>query len=115
MAAMHRFDVLIVGMGPAGIAAACAAAESGREVGIVDDNPREGGQIWRGEAAKRTSKQAVDWIARFRASRVSTLPETRIVAAPEPHLLHAEHGDDHVELQYEKLILATGARERFLP
>lgn len=115
MTTLQRFDVLIVGMGPAGIAAACSAAESGREVGIVDDNPREGGQIWRGEAAKPTSKQAATWIARFRASRVKTLAETRIVAAPDPHVLYAEYGDDHVELQYEKLILATGARERFLP
>src|SRR3954469_3350475 len=70
----HRFDVLIVGMGPAGIAAACAAAESGRRVGVVDDNPREGGQIWRGEANR--------WIARFQASRLEILRETRVVDSP---------------------------------
>jgi len=111
----RRFDVLIVGMGPAGIGAACAAAESGLEVGIVDDNPHEGGQIWRGEAAKPSSKLAAMWIARFRAARVETLSETRVVDAPGPGMLLAECGDAPLELQYGKLILATGARERFLP
>jgi len=111
----RRFDVLIIGMGPAGIAAACAAAESALQVGIVDDNPREGGQIWRGEAPKPTSKLAARWIARFQAARIETLSETRVVDAPGPGVLHAESGEAVLELQYGKLILATGARERFLP
>jgi NADPH-dependent 2,4-dienoyl-CoA reductase/sulfur reductase-like enzyme len=46
--AMTRsFDVLVVGAGPVGIAAAVCAAEEGREVALVDENPRPGGQIWR--------------------------------------------------------------------
>ncbi len=112
MLTQRRFDVLIVGMGPAGIAAACAAAASGFDVGIVDDNPREGGQIWRGGAP---SKLAADWIARFRAARIERLSETRVVDAPEAGVLRAECVDGPVDLRYSKLILATGARERFLP
>jgi len=42
-------DVLVVGAGPAGIAAACAAAEAGREVAVVDNSPWLGGQVWRSE------------------------------------------------------------------
>ena len=42
--------VLVVGGGPAGMAAAARAAECGLRVGIVDDNLRLGGQIWRGES-----------------------------------------------------------------
>src|SRR6266852_3395074 len=112
MLTQRRFDVLIVGMGPAGIAAACAAAAGGLDVGIVDDNPREGGQIWRGEAP---SKLATDWITRFRAARVEMLSETRVVDAPAAGVLYAERADAPIELRYGKLILATGARERFLP
>ncbi|HEV2213849.1 MAG TPA: FAD-dependent oxidoreductase, partial [Terracidiphilus sp.] len=41
------FETLIVGAGPAGIAAAVTAAERGARVGLVDDNPAAGGQIWR--------------------------------------------------------------------
>ena len=115
MAALPRFDVLIVGMGPAGIAAACAAAESGLRVAAVDDNPREGGQIWRGESLRPASKHAAGWIARFRAARIEVLPQTRIFDAPEPGVFCVEREDGFAELRYQKLILATGARERFLP
>ena len=42
-----RCDILILGSGPAGLAAALAAASCGKQVVILDDNPRPGGQIWR--------------------------------------------------------------------
>ena len=42
-----RFDVLVIGGGPAGIAAAVRAAECGVRVGLVDDNPSLGGQMAR--------------------------------------------------------------------
>ena len=41
-------DVVVVGAGPAGIAAACMAADNGRKVAVVDNSPWLGGQIWRG-------------------------------------------------------------------
>src|SRR5208283_2329564 len=40
---------------------------------------------------------------------------TQVVAQSEPGLLLAECNGEPVELHYKKLILATGARERFLP
>ncbi|HEY7209121.1 MAG TPA: FAD-dependent oxidoreductase, partial [Bryobacteraceae bacterium] len=57
-------EVLIVGAGPAGIAAACTASESGARVLVVDDNPETGGQIWRGDA-KRQEHLARGWLARL--------------------------------------------------
>jgi NADPH-dependent 2,4-dienoyl-CoA reductase/sulfur reductase-like enzyme len=118
----NRFDVLIIGAGPAGIAAACAAAESGATVGIVDDNPGPGGQIWRGLPADEDlapqsdhcGEQAI-WHARLRRVRVKHFYGTRIVAQAAPGALVAESYDETFSLEYKKLILATGARERFLP
>ncbi len=43
-----QFDIVIVGAGPAGLAAAQAAASAGGSVAVLDDNPQAGGQIWRG-------------------------------------------------------------------
>ncbi|MFP5227467.1 MAG: FAD-dependent oxidoreductase [Acidobacteriota bacterium] len=112
-----RFEILVVGAGPAGIAAAVTAAECGRSVGLVDDNPVAGGQIWRSgghlpEAARR-------WIARLERSSVERLQGWRVFDAPERGVLRAERNravsGDAAELRFEKLILATGARERFLP
>ncbi|EHP42987.1 BFD/(2Fe-2S)-binding domain-containing protein, partial [Cupriavidus basilensis OR16] len=38
----RRYDVLVVGAGPAGMAAARAAAGSGCSVALIDDNPAPG-------------------------------------------------------------------------
>src|SRR2546421_7643590 len=41
----RSLEVVIVGAGPAGLSAACAAAESGARVAIIDETPWLGGQI----------------------------------------------------------------------
>jgi NADPH-dependent 2,4-dienoyl-CoA reductase/sulfur reductase-like enzyme len=119
-------EVLIVGAGPAGIAAATAARAYGRQVILLDDNAAPGGQIWRGTTTSSAEKpargedalrrQALDLLARSGAVVMSGY---RVFDAPEPATLHAicEGGDgSFVEsFRYEKLILATGARERLLP
>jgi NADPH-dependent 2,4-dienoyl-CoA reductase/sulfur reductase-like enzyme len=113
--ASFQFEVVVVGAGPAGMAAACAAAAGGRRVAIVDDTPWLGGQIWRGEQARPKHAQARLWLARLRDSGATVLDRTSVVAAPAEHLLLAEHPDGAREISWEKLILATGARELFLP
>jgi NADPH-dependent 2,4-dienoyl-CoA reductase/sulfur reductase-like enzyme len=109
----EQFDILVVGAGPAGIAAAVSAAGARKRVGLVDDNPDAGGQIWRGRATQ--SAAARHWIARLDGSSVTRLQGCRVFDAPAKGTLRAECGGDRRELSYGKLILATGARERFLP
>jgi len=109
------FEIVVVGAGPAGIAAACAAAESGKRVAVVDDTPWLGGQIWRGQQTQPSVPQAQQWLEKFRRSGVTLLDRTSVIAAPGKNLLLAEHLDGAREIRWEKLILATGARELFLP
>lgn len=111
----QRFDVLVVGGGPAGIAAATRAAESGIRVGIVDDNATLGGQIWRGDSQDRQTDNAGRWTNRLQAAGVTPLCGMRIFGLTEHGVLLAEGTEDLFELRYENLVLATGARERFLP
>src|SRR5580658_979401 len=123
----QRFDVLVVGGGPAGMAAAACAAESGVRVGIVDDNASLGGQIWRGESqdhrtinvtqtpAGGRTQDAARSIERLQTAGAAALCGVRIFDQPEPDALLAEGLDGLFELRYENLVLATGARERFLP
>src|SRR6202012_1479008 len=42
-----HFDIVVIGAGPAGLAAAQEAAQAGARVAVLDDNPRAGGQVWR--------------------------------------------------------------------
>jgi D-hydroxyproline dehydrogenase subunit alpha len=109
------FDVLVIGGGPAGMAAAVRAAESGVRVGIVDDNAGLGGQIWRRASEDDRGKDAAPWSERVRTAPVTALCGIRIFDQPEPGVLLAEGVNGLFELSCEHLILATGARERFLP
>ena len=106
-------DVIVVGGGPGGLAAAAHAAEAGARVLLVDRGPRPGGQIWRHRATP--PRAARRWIRRVELSGVGTLFGTTVVDAPRPGALLLEHRGRPLEARYERLILATGARERFLP
>src|SRR5256885_5229814 len=109
-----QFDVLVVGGGPAGLAAASSAAEHGVRVALVDDNPALGGQIWR-QGIAAVSLEADSWIRKLHSTGVEMICGARVFDHPSPNLLLAEMQDDLLELRYRKLVLATGARERFLP
>jgi NADPH-dependent 2,4-dienoyl-CoA reductase/sulfur reductase-like enzyme len=128
---MKRTEVLVIGAGPSGIAAATAAAEMGKEVILLDDNRAPGGQIWRGESTAadvgrankgrgssegRSKGHAIRRLMCSGANicsgyRVFDIAGTNIVRA----LCEDSGGAETVSFQFDQLVLATGARERFLP
>ena len=97
------------------MAAAVSAAESGASILLVDDNPALGGQIWRGEEANPSVREARIWSERLKNSSVEILRGFRIFDQLRPGVLLAESADGMREISYSRLILCTGARERFLP
>jgi len=109
-----EFDIVIVGAGPAGLGAACGAAESNSRIAVIDDTPWVGGQIWRGYHQDSKSPAAL-WLNRFRQSGATLLDRTTVIASPRPGLLLAEHENSPRQIRWKRLILATGARELFLP
>jgi NADPH-dependent 2,4-dienoyl-CoA reductase/sulfur reductase-like enzyme len=114
------FDVAVVGAGPGGIAAATVAAEAGCRLCLVDDNASPGGQIWRGlrrESAEQYphGKGFASWSARFERSGCEVLQGWQVVDQPEAGVLRLERGCGSRTVGFGKLIVATGARERFLP
>lgn len=106
----HAADILVVGAGPAGMSAAVRAAELGRSVILLDENPAPGGQIWRGP-----TDEARPWIERANAAGVRTLPSSSLVQplSRGAHLASTPTGP--VRLAANVTILATGSRELFLP
>ena len=115
---MNRYDsdILIVGGGAAGMSAAIAASSGGGpSVTIIDDNPHLGGQIWRAELGETKSKKAAKLIEAIEHGRINIVSNAQVFADCGDRCLAAETRDGRAEFQYKKLIIATGARERFLP
>ena len=118
--APRNFDVLVVGAGPAGMAAASSAAESGARVGVLDNNPRPGGQIWRGHSQHAGNPDARKWFDKLSSTPIEFLPSMEVIDRLEGGSLivqsvDAQSIDEIRELTYKNLILCTGARELFLP
>ena len=111
----HVCELLVVGAGPAGLAAAYQAAKRGLRVIVVDDNPAAGGQIWRGEQSKPKSAEAQVWFERIRSVAIEFVNGARVFQKGEGNRLLAETPKGVEEFAFEKVVLATGARERFLP
>ncbi|NMO52432.1 FAD-dependent oxidoreductase [Actinoplanes sp. TBRC 11911] len=129
-------DVLVVGAGPAGLAAALAARRGGASVTLLDAADDVGGQYWRHlppqRPAGREAKLHHGW-RRFAALRRRLdadpgcevlvnaqvwLVERRDDGAPDVHVLvGAADGGGRRQLTFRAwaLVLATGASERTLP
>jgi NADPH-dependent 2,4-dienoyl-CoA reductase/sulfur reductase-like enzyme len=109
-------EVLIIGAGPAGLAAALAAGESQQRIVMLDDNPRPGGQIWRDgpavalPAIARRYRRAVEELDNF-----TLLTATKVVAQSGTQQLLYENAQGGGTIDYQRLILCCGARELLLP
>lgn len=68
------FDLLVVGAGPAGLAAAHAGARRGAKVGLVDAQPRAGGQVWRHDLCFGVPARARAQIDGLQAAGIEWLP-----------------------------------------
>ncbi|MGQ0709057.1 MAG: FAD-dependent oxidoreductase [Rhodoferax sp.] len=105
---------MVLGAGPAGLEAAWAAAQSGAQVLLVDDNPLPGGQIWRQRPGQPSPAQAL-------AAALDALPHlrrlsgTRALAFPAPGQVLLEDAHRAWLQPYRALVLSSGARELLLP
>lgn len=123
--AERHMDVLVVGAGPGGLAAAMAAAEAGASVTVVDERSTSGGQFYKQpntEAARRAlarDRQAEDgaaMISRARALGVTILPGVTVWGAAlgedRKPVISCLGSDGAFYCHPTMLVIATGAYER---
>jgi D-hydroxyproline dehydrogenase subunit alpha len=111
-------EVVVVGAGPAGMAAAVAAAHAGRRVTVLDAGLGPGGQIWRHMPNTPPPRDARPWVDRLHASGATLLFNASAVDIRREgsgFAILAESGTAPCRVEAERVVLATGARERFLP
>ncbi len=111
-------DVAVVGAGPAGVAAACRAAEAPARTVLLDEGLAGGGQIYRHLPGRDVPKAARPWIERLARSGATVRFETAVFDAVREEggfRLFGETRAGALEVFAKRVIFATGARELFLP
>ena len=129
----HRYvhcDVLVVGGGPAGLAAAVAAGRTGARTILADEGPRFGGRL-KGERADIEGAPALEWVAAA-LDELASFPEARLMPRSTVFGYYdhnwlgiLERVADHVaeppafaprqrlwHVRAEQVVLAAGAIER---
>ncbi len=112
---VHTADVVVVGGGPAGIAASTRAAETGARVIIIDSGMRPGGQIWRHADVSTLPHAACRWIERSQRAGVRWMLQSTVVDGSLAQGLAVIHGDEAHIVRAPRIVIAAGARELFLP
>jgi NADPH-dependent 2,4-dienoyl-CoA reductase/sulfur reductase-like enzyme len=112
-------DLLIVGAGPAGIAAALEASDHGLSVLLLDENNAPGGRIWqsleRRGAKDADEAQALGAIARLRASAVDARYGATVWAIEPDRQVYFSQNGHAVTARPKTILLATGTTERPVP
>jgi sarcosine oxidase subunit alpha len=131
---MHTHcDVLVVGAGPAGLAAAAVAASSGARVVVIDDQPEPGGSLL-GTNETLDGAPALEWVASV-TEQLRANPEVRLLSRTtafgyydDNYVIAVDRRTKHLgasapahvsreriwRVRARHVVLATGAHERSL-
>ncbi|MBK3734135.1 FAD-dependent oxidoreductase [Azospirillum brasilense] len=116
-------DLLVLGAGPAGLAAAEAAARRGAEVVVLDERPQSGGQYFKPLAPSHRADRPTD--RQFRAGRAlvdaarlagaTIVQEATVWGAHAPDEVVAVVAGRETVFRPRQLVIASGAYERPAP
>lgn len=123
----QTFEAVVVGLGPAGMAAAMVLAERGVRVAVIEDSLSPGGQIYRQLPGEFRHRGKRDPDARYRAEKrlimgfqnlshwMTVLYQTLLWGISDSQTLFYLHDGRIGRIEFEKLIICEGAFERAIP
>ncbi len=122
---MKRYELIVVGAGPAGLSAAIEAAAEGMEVVVFDENKRPGGQLFKQihkffgskehKARQRGFKIGEELLAKAEKFGVEVKLESTVMGIFENKELSVMITDEIKHFRADKIIVATGAYEKMVP
>ncbi|NKB60092.1 MAG: NAD(P)-binding protein [Alphaproteobacteria bacterium] len=117
-------DFLIIGGGPAGLAAATLADELGLSTLVLDEQSEPGGQIYRGIETVHPKTlsllgedygQGAEIAQAFRKSGAAYKPDASVWRVDEDGMVAYSHNGKGATAKGRRLLIATGAMERPVP
>lgn len=122
---MKRCEMVCVGAGPAGLAAAVEAARNGVDVVVYDENERPGGQLFKqihkffGSREHRAMERGFDignsFLNEAQELGVKVSLNSVVLGIYENGALNVMIGDRIEQVKAEKTLVATGASENMIP
>ncbi|MGJ4914825.1 NAD(P)/FAD-dependent oxidoreductase [Bradyrhizobium sp. HKCCYLRH2060] len=119
-----EYDVVVIGAGPAGLAATAATAGAGLSTLLLDENAGPGGQVWRAihsTPVKREALLGTDYwsgaeIAKAaETSGAEIIPRATVWSLDRNLELGVSIGGGSAFIKARRVIIATGAQERPFP
>jgi NADPH-dependent 2,4-dienoyl-CoA reductase/sulfur reductase-like enzyme len=116
-----KFQVAIVGIGPAGLAASQVLLRHEAQVLLIDENRRPGGQLLRrggGDDSPQWPREArtAGHLLQYDTSRFKVLSKAQVLGREADGSLWVEDEQGRLlSVQADVVLVATGARERFVP
>lgn len=124
MTGLEQYDLVIIGAGPAGMAAAREAGEAGLNTLILDEQPRAGGQIYRNIGRPILRDRSIlgndyyvgeSLLAGLTHSLVTHIVNATVWEVTADNTLYYSAEGVSRQVRFKKLLLATGAQERPVP
>jgi thioredoxin reductase/bacterioferritin-associated ferredoxin len=118
------YDVVVIGAGPAGLAAAATTAETGLSTLLLDENAGPGGQVWRAiESTPVTERDRLgadywlgtDLVRAVRTSGAEIIQRATVWSLDRHREIGISIGGASRFVKARRVILATGALERPFP
>jgi NADPH-dependent 2,4-dienoyl-CoA reductase/sulfur reductase-like enzyme len=118
------YDVVVIGAGPAGLAAAATAAEAGLSTLLLDENAGPGGQVWRAIASTPVTERdhlgvdywaGADLVQAVRSSGAEIIQRATVWSLDRNLEVGVSVGGASSFVKARRVILATGALERPFP
>lgn len=117
-----KFDLVIVGGGPAGLVAASEAASHGLSVVLIDERVTFGGQIYKqmGVGFSVTDEstlsaeqlRASDLLRSIENPLISKFPSTTVLSIEGTTVMVVENGCTAKKINFKRLLIAPGAYDR---
>ena len=113
--------IVVIGAGPAGLAAVRQVSQSGNAVVLIDAAPRMGGQYWRHRrevTGYRSARALPLFTSVLENALVTYIPGAQIWSIErraDAFLINYVKSGSEYQLHASKIVLATGAYDRSLP